>query len=688
MYRARDGARWIAFVFVCLAVEPKAVPSASLPRDNWGELIVSGRADQFSVSPSGRLWLVTMMGNSYLSDSVDGDWQLGPLQNPHPDEILANDDLVDVSFFDDSLAIMTGYIAPGTGGGIGHNGYYFTKNGGRDWRKLHFNGDEWIYDVFTNSHHQGWMGGSAGSFFYSSDAGRTWVPRQPPFDRKMRTAVILMLDSLHGLVAGLGNGLRETRDNGASWSPVATPLDQGLYKPVDPNPDERILELAPLGKYYLVDQNGRLFFTLRDSIHWTPFPDTTLRMFGYDPQSRTVCGVTADNHVVLVDADLRLVPLSPNPLYALPLDLACRSSSALVMDNNHGFYQVDQQGIRFSYPLSSQETRRPIGSLEQRGDTLIGASNFHVYQSTDRGGTWRRVAVTHAPVSGMRLLPSGELMIWDGHGSVQYLDRATGRLHAAPGLEQLDVIQVLQRPGFLVAYGGMHYESGRRITVSRTFFSGEFAGTTDYGFVATSRDAGTSWQVVDRWDSGGVAGVFVSPGGERMVLQSYLGSVRVLTWHLDHYKATTILQAVEANSDSVPYVQETRAVWFPDSLHGYIAGWTHWRGNQSFETRDGGMTWRLLENQEFPYSGGQPLDSRFVACNAERVDLLQGDTRRTLLTLADSAFHLTGEIVNVGTTAAGTLAVGVFDWNRRTDSPEWVVVDPADRQAWRVRTSE
>src|SRR5262249_3343185 len=185
-------------------------------------------------------------------------------------------------------------------------------------------------------------------------------------------------------------------------------------------------------------------------------------------------------------------------------------------------------------------------------------------------------------------------------------DPATGDTKELGAFGGDDIIHIVPTGDFWVAYGGMQYETTRRIEVARTYFSGQFHGSVDHGFVYVSEDAGNTWTRADTWTDGGVATVFVASPNE-IYLLSYLGAVRRLVRRDARWEAANLIAATADTLDKVPYVERPFAFYFSDASHGFVAGWIHHIGNRYFETADGGKTWTRVDEARFPYSRITPF---------------------------------------------------------------------------------
>ena len=112
-------------------------------RDTRAELKIDGSIDEISVSPEGRIWLVTANGKTYYTAHIDSSWHYGPSFAMEESYSVNAPHLERISFFNNDNAIITGYISVND---KNHrkNGYYITKDGGKNWQLRDYGGNSWI----------------------------------------------------------------------------------------------------------------------------------------------------------------------------------------------------------------------------------------------------------------------------------------------------------------------------------------------------------------------------------------------------------------------------------------------------------------------------------------------------------------------------------------------------------------
>lgn len=680
------GGRSAAVVAEC--DPPVPVGLAEGPGPTPVELEVVGRVSRISVSPSGRLWLTTYMGNTYHADSVGGYWRYGPIQGAEPDSMpLISDHLDAVTFFTPDTAFLWGHIGAElmTDRGL----VLRTTDGGATWDSVAIAGGGWIHDAVATPAGEAWMGGSSGLLLYTADFGASWTVRSRPFRSQL---IALDMDARGvGLAGSIDEGLRATRDGGATWRSIPTPQRQGRYPPppreeyeedvdeegiesaapdtgrtpveevdttvaeprsmaaeedtvplvpsmreraaADTFPDpgteggqDRIDRVGVFRGRAVIAQGGHVFHSALDSIDWRPLPGDTLVLFTVSRDGAELAGVTRDGRLVRYDAALR-PSVVPGARIASPVDLVARGGVLYAVDEHDAVYRVDERGLRRGSPLTREHPLRAVAQVRREGARLWGTTASHVYTSDDDGRTWARRGDVPFSIRGFAVRGADELLMWDGHGSNVLFDARTGASRTVESLNGDDVVGVVRRDTLWAAFGGRQYESAGRVEVSRTFFSGEFAGTRPHGFVYLSRDRGATWTRVDTWPDAGVAQLWMHPDGG-MVLFSWLGSVRGVTRRGAGWSAETLHAATR--SPATPYVEQPLAAYFTDARHGWVSGNIHNMGFHAFGTEDGGRTWRAAGRREFPFVHLEPFGAAYLASAPHQVFRLEGRARTPL----------------------------------------------------------
>ncbi len=658
-------------VFILMMVPTDVL---SLEKDYRSELDIHGRVNEVSISPDNRIWLTTALGNTYYTNGIRENWKYGPLQLTKKDEykwdLSASFDRA--RFFTEKIGFISGYISKKQYGP--QDGIYRTTDGGKSWEYVSYGGNEWIYDAVATPLGEAWMAGSKGVIHYSKDFGQTWEERAGPFGPDGRVRSIFMKDSSHGIVGALHNEMAITQDNCHSWTKIETPLDQKMYEPdKEGNSDNRIEKVVLYRDHIVVNQNGKVFQSSRESLRWKNFDGVNLIDFGIDLKRNILYGITDKLQVVTFDLELKPILLQQSTLYAPPLDIKCQEGNVFILDQNYGVYQISDKDFVFTYPLMDERST-PDLKVRKYGNVFWGLSTFHIYASDDFGLNWYRLGWTHFPIRDFLIRNPEHLIIWDGHGHNMEFASRTGLLSPIKNLENYDVIEMIPTRQAWIAYGGMQYETSYRIEIARSFFPGQFSGSLPQGFVFLSRDRGVTWNCIDKWTEGGVANLFVDKN-ENMVLYSYLGSIRKLEKKDTMYQAANVLLATEQNRNQVPYVQESYGFYFADEKVGYVNGWTDHIGYACFKTKDGGIAWSKIPDDEFSSGRVIPYAERHIIATPDSLCLLSGSDKTPVFNLKEYDGNSDSRIIDVSLADNSDILV-------RTSKNEYFLFD-ARAKVWK-----
>lgn len=541
---------------VLLAATAPSLVVAAEP-DFRGELEVDGCVSSIEITPSGALWIVTGTGNAYVSRDGNTSWREATIAPPPADPadpLPFYDSLDQVRFFDETRGIASGYLSKS-----GENHVFRTEDGGKTWSLGELPEELWVYDSQVTPQGLAWLVGSTGDVLMSADYGRTWRRLKPPFDSESRSHSVHFLDRNSGVVGSLDGQLKLTRDGGKSWkllsAPKAAPRQGQEYT------DVRIDRVRLVDGGIAVLQLGEAYWRPLSKSSWAPLRASGKRLVAFERQSEGLVAVTEALQIVHVTPRTGAVRLTGGFLNAPPLDLSVRDERVVILDETLKVYQPTGGDVLAGRMLRADRgTHWPIVAWDRLPDgTFLGASSRFLYRSSDRGATWERLGETERAVHGAAARHDGTLVLWDGHGDVSSFDPSRRVLSKVAGLNGLDVVDVFRRGDLWVAFGGMQDETTRRIEVARTYSSGQFAGSVDYGFVAVSKDDGLTWNVVDRWKEGGVQQIHLADD-DSITLLSWLCAVRRGRLQLrdgapPKAELTTVLPATEETRKDVPYVE-------------------------------------------------------------------------------------------------------------------------------------
>ncbi|HPX59702.1 MAG TPA: hypothetical protein PLL02_04645 [Bacteroidales bacterium] len=238
-------------------------------KDRRAVLDIQGRVREISVSPNEKIWLVTALGNIYYTNHIDSNWHFG---NPSVEskalfdiyslKLIEKQGLNRISFFNKDTAIMTGYISANNEESK-KNGYYFTKDAGKNWELMDFGGDSWIYTVYTDKQGNAWMGGLSKKIYYSNDFGQSWKTRKLPLRKSERIYSIYMIDSKNGIVGSDNSEILITTNNWKRTKRISTPFDQirGKYRKKGIRYSVEEMAKIQIWNHYIVVNQSRNVFT-------------------------------------------------------------------------------------------------------------------------------------------------------------------------------------------------------------------------------------------------------------------------------------------------------------------------------------------------------------------------------------------------------------------------------------------
>jgi len=381
-------------------------------RDTRAKLDIMGRTGEANISPDGKIWLVSAMGETYYSNGIDSDWHYVMKSEKTKYPAIASLDAAQmerVTFFDKDRAIITGYISSNPKD-FTKDGYYRTTDGGKTWTLLSYGGNSWIYDACADARGNMWMGGSSGDIFYSHDFGEHWEKLKSPFGNN-RMHRIYMVDDKRGIGGALSNNIYSTENNWATNQQIPSPLDQKKYTGGSSFSDDRIEQIVLFGHYIAVNQNGHIFYTDEKNIQWQKFP-VDVQTFTSDGSK--LYAVTSDLRVLEFSDPLTYKPFTDIHLKKLPTSITLVNGALYFSKNasaicrispteykEHGLYTTDQ-------PISDMD-------LIAKGQTLTwGSDGEDLYLSDNNGEAWYREASSDFPIHTIRPLGDTGVILWDG----------------------------------------------------------------------------------------------------------------------------------------------------------------------------------------------------------------------------------------------------------------------------------
>lgn len=418
----------LAILCVCPAFSQKN------GRDYRALLHINGRVIEISVSPTGRIWLPTYLGNLYYTDAPDSLWHRKSLsckKTVTKDDYLGlyKPELVRINFFNKDTAILTGYIHNDSTLSR-HGGYFRTTDGGRNWELMDFGGDAWMYATASDKEGHAWMGTSGKTIYYSDDFGKHFIPLKVTEMQGDRIYAIWMRDARNGVIGTRSNEVLLTGDNWQTVRKIPTPLDQGKVAIQDEWRDDDRLNKVMLWKdYILVKQLGKTFFTREDTIDWQPLPNRVYD-FAIDEESGRLWAVGHNRHLFIFDSPTqsRLLTEDSLPEY-YPIDLKVSGGMGYMVMSDNTVYVADSNGLRCVYSYTKGPIERPY--LTAKGKNLsCGVEEKHLYIKEKKSRHWYRETVLPFEVKNIHLLDDSTFVLWDGQENHLYsLQNHTAKLY-------------------------------------------------------------------------------------------------------------------------------------------------------------------------------------------------------------------------------------------------------------------
>jgi len=375
----------------------------------------SSYARKLCVTPQGRLFITTKDGEVAVTDSLNGYWHKIPPQNggsSFDGPLLEQGD-----FFNKDTGFVSGWIYNKGE----HNIIYHTKNGGQSWKAVKFGVDGWIDDACHLDNGEAWLSVGGKGIIYTTDYGLSWKRLSNP-EQNQRFACIYFNTKREGLIGSLWNMLALTLDNYTYWRIIPTPLDQKKYNKTNLQSRPEINCTAIFNDYLLVNQEGLIFYTKRDTINWIPLPDYT--NFVTDAANSALFFQLKSGG--FIKADNAFKPLFKTAIKSKILDATCRNGDLFVMTDKEIIQLLANNTVRSSFIRTNQDVDV---EPEDIGFDL-GSIDNSIYVQKEYGGQWEYVlTLPFKTDSGyLRALENNRILYYKGKDSVYDYNIATNRV--------------------------------------------------------------------------------------------------------------------------------------------------------------------------------------------------------------------------------------------------------------------
>lgn len=358
-------------------------PFASLAQDEYyADLWFYGGFDEFAVSPSEEIWIVTKPGSVDYAKRFDSLWQndpTGSIKNLNKSNTFER-----VTFFSDDTMMISGSIHEYNKG----NFIYRSDNRGASWEKVYNGPESWNNAFCSGPDGRAWLSGSSPYVCYTDDSGKTWkLLNKPGFDEKIRfNTICFKQDNKTGLF-GTDNGMIFlTPDNCATWTTIPSPLEQGKYKRALKGIGSYIGKIRIAGDFYIVNQDGRIFFTGASEIDWTGLPD----IIDFEvAENNSIYLIHKDLTVEFRDSQFNTVWQSKESLDDIPDSFTVRNNNLFALTSRK-LYRINSVSFE-SAPLRTDKypIDDPDITLTVAKDSVGFSDNF-VYKFNRDKSQWYR----------------------------------------------------------------------------------------------------------------------------------------------------------------------------------------------------------------------------------------------------------------------------------------------------------
>ncbi|WP_303316650.1 YCF48-related protein [Flavivirga abyssicola] len=385
------------------------LPLSIFSQDSYlANLPISGGVSEIGVSPSERIWIATKAGNTYYTDKIGELWHIGPFGSFDPYNISSGKTFERINFFDENTLMISGFIQEG-----GKQDFVFrSTDKGITWDKVKFGKSSWIDAAYINDNGKAWMSGNSQLIYYTENKGETWKS----FDKAgnenaLRFATIhFAKDEKTGLFGSFWNVLYKTTDNCITWERLATPLDQKKYKRLSKEHRPDIRKIRVFGDYYIINQQGNIFYTKNDDINWIELPNIA------DFET------TPDDSIYLIDTDLKIdfrdssfvsIWKSDKQLKSLPVAVKAKNKSLFAFIYGE-IYKINQNDFIVSKLMTNEvPIREPYLKVNFKNEE-IGFDGNTVLRFDKQNTEWYRFMELPINVSNAVIF-NNQIVVADNH---------------------------------------------------------------------------------------------------------------------------------------------------------------------------------------------------------------------------------------------------------------------------------
>jgi len=392
-------------------------------RDYRGQLVPTGRVKELSVSPDGKLWIGTALGALYYADSFESEWkilnsaEIFGLSNNDESDNVPNIDRI--SFFNSKQAILSGYISLEKWGA--KNTIYQTNDGGKTWSPVNFGGDMWVYDAFTDTLGNAWIGGSSGKLHFSDNYGLSWIECPTPDNKSIRIKSVFMSDSVHGILGTSGhygtskeNYIYITSNNWNTSSKIKTPAAQQKTDRYSEWLD--IEEVYIWRGYYIVKQGKDYFYSNMTDIIWEKIKYPLVQIT-IDNVSQRIFGLTDSFKIIeLIDFE-KCVDINTDLVKRKPKTFRSVNNCIYILDEEDELYRINQSQATSTLLYSNEAPIEPPAMQDSTDNSLAGVDWKQILLFDKIQNKWYRKGTVDFYIQAFYLLDKTHAILWSGDHS-------------------------------------------------------------------------------------------------------------------------------------------------------------------------------------------------------------------------------------------------------------------------------
>lgn len=354
--------RWIVLLFLLPTWHICAQQSTTIPLDQ------SYVPTQLSVSANEQFRVSNGLNDVAIADALDGPWQVIQSIQRHSDSFEKS------IFFNRDTGFLYGNISINDSKKF----IYHTQNGGKTWTPINIGIDGEANNAWVLANGEAWICIRGKIFAYSKDYGLSWT-LLPVYDERQFYHTIYFNPKHEGMIGSVWNSIAYTSNNCKPWKKLPTPLDQQAYRKTDLKRRPEIDKVSIYKDLLLVSEEGMIFYSKKDSIHWNYLPGYT--NFSTDATNTALYFLTSKGQVVKTDETLlpqivTKIPVKIKELFTRNGRLFIQSDSSILAVNNEG--KLKQYFIRKPGP-PDEDT---VELHEAYTNKIYGAAGNKIFRQT------------------------------------------------------------------------------------------------------------------------------------------------------------------------------------------------------------------------------------------------------------------------------------------------------------------